>query len=152
MIMAGHYLKLFEANIWWEVGGLEHVDAWHTLSSAPLVGNHTVPVKEHTLRVYCSRIHRSWLGRKSQLRHRVVVPARQATLASGPVWQPYAGVDFIPQSWIYEIGYCNHGPKILEIWRGAWKVEGTNIIVADCSELFCCTLLGKKFKKRSGGP
>jgi hypothetical protein len=47
MKMAGHYLKLFEANMWWEVGGLEQVDAWHTLS-APLVGTHTVPVKEHT--------------------------------------------------------------------------------------------------------
>jgi hypothetical protein len=26
--------------------------------------------------------------------------------AGGPARQPYAGVDFIPQSWIYEFGYC----------------------------------------------
>jgi hypothetical protein len=44
----------------------------------------------------------------SQLRHRDVVPACcQATWADGPVRQPYAGVDFIPQSRIYEFGYCS---------------------------------------------
>jgi hypothetical protein len=31
----------------------------------------------------------------------VVVPAARATWAGGPVRLPYAGVDFIPQSWIY---------------------------------------------------
>jgi hypothetical protein len=36
-------------------------------------------------------------GGKSQLWHRVVVPARQATItqAGGPVRQPYAGVNYI---------------------------------------------------------
>jgi hypothetical protein len=28
-----------------------------------------------------------------------------ATWAGGPVRQPYAGVDLIPQSWIYEFSY-----------------------------------------------
>jgi hypothetical protein len=27
-------------------------------------------------------------------------------VVGGPVRQPYAGVDFIPQSWIYEFGYA----------------------------------------------
>ncbi len=36
----------------------------------------------------------------------VVVPACQATQAVWPIRQPFAGVDFIPQSWIYEFGYC----------------------------------------------
>jgi hypothetical protein len=31
-----------------------------------------------------------------------------ATWAGGPVRQPYAGVDFIPQSRIYEFGYKSH--------------------------------------------
>jgi hypothetical protein len=34
----------------------------------------------------------------SYVQHRVVVPARQATKAGGPVPQPYARVDYIPQS------------------------------------------------------
>ncbi len=36
------------------------------------------------------------------------MPERQATnnnMAGGPVRQPYAGVDFIPQSRIFEFGY-----------------------------------------------
>ncbi len=35
----------------------------------------------------------------------VVVPARHATWAGGPVRESYAGDDFISQSWIYEFGY-----------------------------------------------
>jgi hypothetical protein len=48
------------------------------------------------------------LGDKSQLRHRVVVPARQATWLAGRYnnHMPDSGVDFIPQSGIYEFGYC----------------------------------------------
>ncbi len=30
-----------------------------------------------------------------------------ANMAGGPVRQPYAGVDLIPQSAIYEFGYCS---------------------------------------------
>ncbi len=37
-------------------------------------------------------------GEKSQLWHRVVVPARQAAYAGGPVRQSYARVNYIPQS------------------------------------------------------
>ncbi len=44
-------------------------------------------------------------GIKSTAGIRVVVPARQATWAGGPVRQPYAAVDFVPQSGIYEFGY-----------------------------------------------
>ncbi len=44
-----------------------------------------------------SQIHSPWLRRSSQLRRRVVVPARQATLAAGTVRQPYAGVNFFHQ-------------------------------------------------------
>ncbi len=47
---------------------------------------------------------------KVNFRHRVVVLARQATWAGGPVRQPYAVVvNFIPQSEIYEFGYCLKG-------------------------------------------
>jgi hypothetical protein len=41
------------------------------------------------------------------LRHRVVVPARKATWDGGPVRQPFPGVNFILQSWIYEFGHCS---------------------------------------------
>jgi hypothetical protein len=44
-----------------------------------------------------SQIHSPWLRRSSQLRRRVVVQARQATLAAGTVRQPYAGVNFFHQ-------------------------------------------------------
>jgi hypothetical protein len=36
------------------------VDAWHTLSSALLVGNHTVPVKEHTPYTVAEFIDPDW--------------------------------------------------------------------------------------------
>jgi hypothetical protein len=36
-----------------------------------------------------------------------ISPKIFAVWAGGPVRQPYAGVDFIPQSWIYEFGYCS---------------------------------------------
>jgi hypothetical protein len=39
-----------------------------------------------------------WADKVNQLRHRVVVLARQTTWDGGPVRQPYAGVDFIRQS------------------------------------------------------
>ncbi len=39
-------------------------------------------------------------------------------MAGGPVQEPYAGVDFIPQSGTYEFGYCSlfvfgHWPDII---------------------------------------
>ncbi len=49
-----------------------------------------------------------WLRVPPWLRHRVVVPARQpCSLACRYMtnWQPYAEVDFIPPSGIYELGY-----------------------------------------------
>jgi hypothetical protein len=47
-------------------------------------------------------------SRIRQLRHRVVVPVRQDTWAGGTVRQSYAGVNFIPQSGIYEFGYWTY--------------------------------------------
>ncbi len=44
----------------------------------------------------CSPIHIHWLGGESWLWHRVVVPARQATMASRPVQQPETGVNISP--------------------------------------------------------
>ncbi len=45
----------------------------------------------------------------------ILTPAkgcRTGTLmAGGPVRQPYAGVDFIPQSGIYEFGYCSRSHR-----------------------------------------
>ncbi len=46
----------------------------------------------------CSQILSPWLGGYSWLWCEVVVQARQATLAGGTVRQPYARVDYIPQS------------------------------------------------------
>ncbi len=51
-----------------------------------------------------------WGDKVNQLWHRVVVLARQTTWDGGPVRQPYAGVDFIPQSGIYEFGYWARNP------------------------------------------
>jgi hypothetical protein len=39
----------------------------------------------------------------------VLIPACQATWADGPVRHPYAGVDFILLSWIYEFGDRRRG-------------------------------------------
>jgi len=41
------------------------------------------------------------------------------TWAGGAVRQPYAKVDFIPQSWIYEFGYRPVNPKF-QIIRRHW--------------------------------
>jgi hypothetical protein len=51
---------------------------------------------------------------------RVVVPARQATMAGGTVRQ-YVGVNFIPQSGIYEFGYRSeaHRFSMVQYWNHA---------------------------------
>ncbi len=75
-----------------------------------IVHIHTYSYKELNRQVFicCPVAEFIWLGKHSQLRHRVVVPSRQATWVGKPVRQPYAGVDFVPQSWIYEFGYWMH--------------------------------------------
>jgi hypothetical protein len=53
----------------------------------------------------CSQIHSPCPGGYSPLWLKVVVPGRQATSAGGPVRQPYAGVNYIPQVRDYQFGY-----------------------------------------------
>jgi hypothetical protein len=47
----------------------------------------------------------------------IAVPARQATRAGGTVGQPYAGVNFIPLSGIYEFG-SSFKPLLLGVGGG----------------------------------
>jgi hypothetical protein len=58
--------------------------------------------------VYSSRIHRSLTdgGDKVNFCIGLLYSGTPGYMAGGPVRQPYAGVDFIPQSGIYEFGYC----------------------------------------------
>ncbi len=112
--MMGAYLY---CTYFCEYGGI----AYHNLVvGLRLKYGHPLTCAEQRRRVRlfctCSRIHRSRLGRYSQLRHRVVVRARQATWAGGPLRQPFAGVDFIPWSWIYVFGFCTYLRSYCHRW------------------------------------
>jgi hypothetical protein len=64
-----------------------------------------------------SQIRSSRLGGYNWLCHRIVVPARQATLTDGLIRQLYTRVDYVPQSetknWAsVQCGYMRHGSRV----------------------------------------